>query len=142
MEALTALSLAGTIVQFVQFSIELYSQSRKLYRSSLHGSLPADVIDTEVIANDLHKQIDRLKAYAALAGQSIDEDLRQLYNSCISVAEELSSILRRLRVNGTGGKWASFKAAMRSVRTLPQVDDLKRRLDALTREVQLYVNAD
>lgn len=42
MDPLSALSLAGTIVQFVDFSCKLISQTRKAYKSTT--GLPDDVV--------------------------------------------------------------------------------------------------
>jgi hypothetical protein len=124
METIAAIGLAGTIVQFLQFSLDLFSRSKQLYRSS-QGAL-AEAVDTKVIANDLLKRINVLKAYASLTVQDVDEQLKLLCDRCKTVAEELLSILERVRVKGKRQKWPTFKAAILSVRTQPQVEDLKR----------------
>src|SRR5881394_2190581 len=125
MESAAAFALAGTIAQLLQFSLDLFSRSRKLYRSS-EGALAED-IDTQVVANDLLKRINILKTYASLAKQDVDENLILLCDSCTTVAEELLSILEHVRVRGKRQKWPSFKAAILSVHTRSQVEDLKGR---------------
>lgn len=135
METVAAFSLAGTIAQFLQFSLELFSRSKQLYRSS-QGAL-SEAVNTEVIAKDIIKRVQLLKAEAVLAGQDIDEDLQLLCDSSVAVAEELLSILERVRVKKKRQIWPSFKAAILSVRTQRQVKDLKKRLDALAQQVQL-----
>lgn len=136
MEAVAAFSMTGTIAQFLQFSLDLFSRSQQLYRSS-QGSL-AEYVDAEIIAKDLLKGIKLLKAHVSLVGQDVDDDLKLLCDSCTTIAEELLCVLERVRLKGKHQKWPSFKAAILSVRTQPQAEDLKRRLDALAQEAQLY----
>jgi hypothetical protein len=51
MDPITALGVAGTIVQFVDFGIRVVSKSNKIYHSG-DGSL-AENYDLEKVANDL-----------------------------------------------------------------------------------------
>ena len=59
MDSLTALSLAGNVVQFVDFGNKLLSQSRELYRST-QGSLAADD-ELHLVTADLSALILKLR---------------------------------------------------------------------------------
>jgi hypothetical protein len=137
MEPFAAVSLAGAIVQFLQFSLDLFSRSKQLYQSS-QGSLP-EAVDAKVIANDFIRCINKLKVCGFRAGQHVDEDLKLLCDSSIMVAEELLSVLEVVRVKRGHQKWSTFKAAILSVHTQSQVHNLQKRLQALLQEVHLCI---
>jgi len=59
MDPLTALSLAGNVVQFVDFGCQLLSHSRELYRSP-RGSLAADD-EIHLVTVDLRALILKLR---------------------------------------------------------------------------------
>ena len=59
MDPLTALGLAANIVQFVDFTSKLISQSHEIYRSA-DGALE-DHVALENVANNLSKLSDELK---------------------------------------------------------------------------------
>jgi hypothetical protein len=103
---------------------------------SPQGALPENV-EAAVIVSRLLEHVQALKASAALAGQDADEKWIRLSASCTAVAEELVSALERVRLKRRGNKWLTFRAALLSVWTRPQIEALQRRLDATAQELQL-----
>ena len=61
MEALTALSVASSVIQFVDFGCKLLSQSRQLYKSA-EGILTENV-DIEILTQDLINMIKACVGY-------------------------------------------------------------------------------
>jgi len=137
MDALVAAGFAANIFQFLQFSLDLFDRLKRIHQSS-QGALPEN-IETGVIVCDLLKRVNDIKTWATLAGGNTDEQLTYLSESCTTVAGELVSVLDRVRLKGTGKKWSTFKVALLSVWTRPQMEALQKRLDAIRQELQLHI---
>lgn len=107
MDALTALSVASSVIQFVDFSSKLVSKSKKLYKSS-NGVLDS-TIDAERLASDLTGLLLGLKRKLPenniLSGESLliqrsenDDNLDALCSRSIEIGEKLLRKLQKLRV--------------------------------------------
>lgn len=106
MEALTALSVASSVIQFVDFGSKLVSKSKKLYRSK-RGVLDS-TIDSERIIHDLTLLLVSLKRKLPenriLSSESPpkrsvnDEALDELCKRSVEIAEQLLRRLEKLRV--------------------------------------------
>ena len=113
MEPLTALSVATSVIQFVDFGSKLLSNSRKLYKSA-DGVLQEN-LDTEVLTNDLQKLLlglqRKLPEHRPLPRQSDSSTIRDIENDAalddlcrrsVEIAEELLRRLDKLKVPSTG----------------------------------------
>jgi hypothetical protein len=109
MDPLTALSIASSVVQFVDFGSKLLSNSRKLYKSS-HGIL-SENLDIEDVTQDLRSLLQGLKRKLpedrllrnvppSDAGQRSDDDeaLDHLCRRSVTIAEDLLKRLNKLTV--------------------------------------------
>lgn len=106
MEALAALSVASSVIQFVDFSSKLLSKSRKLYKSK-NGVL-SSTIDSERIITDLTSLLvslrRKLPENRILSGETPiqrsenDEALDGLCKRSVEIAEQLLHKLEKLRV--------------------------------------------
>lgn len=106
MEALTALSVASSVIQFVDFGSKLVSKSKKLYKSK-HGVLDS-TIDSERIIHDLNMLLVSLKRKLPekriLSSETPpersenDEALDELCKRSVEIAEQILRRLERLRV--------------------------------------------
>ncbi|KAI1854673.1 hypothetical protein JX265_002313 [Neoarthrinium moseri] len=109
MEALTALSVARSVIAFVNFGGKLVSNTRKLYRSA-NGML-SSAIDVEVLTmylmTILHGLRRQLPEYRILSDSTSsngwkrsleDEALDDLYVRCVSIVQTLLDRLGRLKV--------------------------------------------
>ena len=104
MDPLTALSLTGTVIQFVDFGSRLLSQGRQLYNSA-DGKLTANE-ENEVITRDLHNLIKKLRQSISspehFVGGFTQEDLEQknglelICDRAATVAEEIIVRLNEL----------------------------------------------
>lgn len=147
LEALTALSLAGTIVQFVDFSGKLLAKGHEIYDSGDGASIGNS--DIEAAAKNLRDLTGRLDASAVSrrgdAG-SIDTSivsevaLTQLTTKCSAVAGELLEVLDRLKVQGgSNRRWKSFRQALDGSLKQGRVDEINSRLQALRQELSFNV---
>jgi hypothetical protein len=109
MEALTALSIASSVITFVDFGSKLLSNSKKLYKAP-NGAL-SSVVDIETITSDLMTLTQSLRrklpehrapSDSLHASQEQVEDVEALDNLCIrsiEIAEELKRRLYKLKLN-------------------------------------------
>jgi len=130
---LVAFGVVGTLLQFVQFGLELFSQCKEIYDSS--ADTLAESVDTRTIA---HLWMDRIETARRTVATRPDVDFEQLCDSCRKVALDLSKIICRLEVHGTHRKWASFKAAVQRVMKKKDVEVLKTRFETLRNEIDRY----
>ena len=133
MDPVAAIGLAGNIVQFVDFSWKLLSETRDLYDSSTGVSADNDVLES--ISSDLINLNDALTA-PSTAG-AIPNRLRHLASQCKGAAEELLEVLDKIKVKGSHRKWKSFMQALRSVWKKEQIENLFKRMERLRNEMQI-----
>ena len=113
LDPLTALGLAGNLIQVIQFSYDIVSEGNKLYHDA-SGVLTQNK-SVEEVSNDLADLSESLKTKQeewrkAHGRTSLDPDelrLRNLCDRCVEVAYELQIQLNKLkakegRANGSG----------------------------------------
>ena len=119
MDPLSALSVAASTVQFVDFGCRLFSDVKEVYNSA-DGAL-IDHTQSENAATRLSNLTEGLKAslrakkdgWLVPGGQALEA----ICHGCIEVASELQSVFQKLRINyGTKHRrWESFRKALLSV---------------------------
>ncbi|KAM0794758.1 hypothetical protein BDR22DRAFT_676431 [Usnea florida] len=129
LESLAALSLAGNVVQFIDFGCRLLSKSRELYRSS-DGAL-AENVEIENIASSLTALSKGLTPGSSQTqSESIDyENLRSLAEDCKSIATELLQALRKLKVKDPQTKLQCFRTALKRIWRSEKIENISKRLD-------------
>ena len=150
LDPITALSVAGTIVQFVDFSYKIITFSTQLQKSA-RGALQVPEI-LELVANDLVKLTKKLHRLDDASESVSDEEqaLIDLCKSCNSVADEIISKLRTLKMQGgprdvlgkRTKKWESFHQAIRYAWADDQLSELSRTLSGLKQALGLRVMVD
>ena len=129
LESLAALSLAGNIVQFVDFGCRLFSKSRELYRSS--DGVLAENVELENIANSLTALSKGLTPGSSQTQpESIDyKNLRSLAKDCKSIATELLQALHELKVKDPQKKLQCFRTALKRIWRSEEIENIAKRLD-------------
>ena len=122
----SALALANSIVQFVDFSSKLLSESKEIYRS-VNGTT-AKNCDLEIIVQDLAAASLPL-ADRSPEDRSLDETLARLAKACNNVAGDLLSELTKLKAPESHRKWKSAYQALTSVWKHRKIRDYKDRLN-------------
>jgi hypothetical protein len=149
MDPLTALSVAGTVVQFVDFGTKILMKTRQII-SSAAGATTVNA-ELELLTQDLVKLIVKLgrplRKSDARGGESEDEQaLENLCDECRKVANELLHHLNGLKVtkkkaNGKGPVWESLAKALKSAWTADEVESLMRRLSMFRQSIDTHILA-
>ena len=137
LDPLSAISLAGTITQFVNYATKLISKGHALCKSG-EGAL-AENLDLEMIARNLTDINFRvLQAYrklpsttdpAATASFLDQQSLKSIAEACDDLAKQLLDALQKLRVQGSHRTWKSVRQAFKSVWEKSHIDDLRVRME-------------
>jgi len=142
MDPLSALSVAGTVVQFVDFSSKLISATRQLYSNSklkVHEQ-------AATAANDLLDYSTKIRRPLLLTSVSgcLTEDeaaLEAVCHGCVDLAENFLKRLSRLKVPGQDARhiWDSLGQALLSIWTKDELDSIEQRLVEFRREIDSRV---
>lgn len=145
-DPLTALGLAGNLIQVIQFSYDLVSESNRIYEDA-GGSLVRNKA-TEEVAGDLESLTNGLKArqdewrnrHGATALDPDEARLRNLCERCIEVSLELQAQLTKLKVKeGQAKRLRSYKQALISVWRKDAIEEISQRLEQYQRELDTRV---
>ncbi|KAH8786794.1 hypothetical protein F5882DRAFT_326431 [Hyaloscypha sp. PMI_1271] len=140
LDALSAVSLAATIVQFVDFSSKIVSKGYHLHRSA-EGVLPENARLAYVIA-DLKDLNIKLQCHERLGCLTRDEQaLEDLSSQCSTLATELLGRLEKLKVeqNVKNRKWKSFRQALKIVWGKEALDQMAATLSDYRSQLELHV---
>jgi hypothetical protein len=145
MDPLTALSVAGTIIQFVDFGTKLLKSSVQLYKSN-QGTLKAHE-ELKLITGDLHVVISKIRGSQCVTpGNSVppiagDEGIQgsfvKICDETAEIAAELLKKLNGIRVkDGKDRAWESVKAAVKAAWSKDEIQSLEKRLRLLKESLQ------
>jgi hypothetical protein len=129
MGGLSALSVAASVAQFIEFGCSV-SKSKEIYRS-IKG-LPTQQVESITAAKRLADLSERIKAARQIKGsgtldrQTDEQALEAICEGCISVPKELISKLEKLKVKDVGKfrKYKSFRQALKTVWLKEAVDGI------------------
>jgi len=149
LEPLSAISLAGNVVQFIDLCSKLLAEGWELYRSSAGAT--ASNLELETTAESLGQLSDRIKFSLELRTGVTDDQpsthkttnaedaLRNTAISCRRVADDLLKTLRDLRVKGPNKKWQSFRQPLRGIQKKEQIEQMSKRLSKYREELSLHL---
>jgi hypothetical protein len=144
MDPLTALSVAGTIVQFVDFGTKIVRGTYHMYNSAT-GALPVNE-ELEIITRDLAVLVTKLRqplqAEDAPTGRlhnTLQVALQSLCDDCVRVADKLITRLDSLKVQGRHQVWRSFQHAIKAAWAQKEVDELAATLSKYRASIQTYL---
>ena len=144
MDPFSALSLAGNIIQFVDFGGRLLSKARELCKSPVGTLTVHDEIT--LITTDLEVLVTKLRLSTS-SNLDIDENddgvkvLRKLCDEAASVAEELLKRLGTLKLDSDGKnrRLGSLQVAVRSLWNEKEILGLSKRLATLKEALETRV---
>ena len=131
LDPFTALSVAGNIVQFVDFSCKLVRNAQSIAKSTTGSSETA--MELTAIANDVEQLSDAINTSSSL----YPFQLMNLAAQCKSLARELLDILGRLRKEGKHPRWESFLVALKEIWRQDKINDFVQRLSLLQHQLVL-----
>ncbi|CZR65525.1 uncharacterized protein PAC_15425 [Phialocephala subalpina] len=147
MDPVTALGVASSVVQLVDFAQSLVRSTYEIYKS-ISGQSSASV-DLQTITTSLKTLNDDLRQSVESAAlgkgktppSNNDAELLALCQNCNVVADKLISALDRLKAEKNHKIWDSFGRALLTVWTKKEVESLEKQLDQYRHQISLLINA-
>lgn len=142
MDPLTCLSVAGTVVQFVDFASKLISKGHELYKAGELSVYEKVALATNDLL-DLNTKLQKpLYSDGALHCVTKDEaDLQDLCNASSELAKELLERLGRLKITDKYNVTRSLRKAFRSVWEGKELGELEDRLERLRSAIDTRILA-
>ncbi|KAN0112459.1 hypothetical protein V8E51_005410 [Hyaloscypha variabilis] len=138
MDPITALGVAGNVIQFLELGVKAVSKAREIQHSS-NGAL-VEHIEIGVLTEDISAVAVKL---AASAGAATGNDrLDCICEQCTIVAKELSEALKEMKADGKKSRIKSARKALKAMWGKKRVEDMKRRLEGYRDEIQFHVLVD
>jgi hypothetical protein len=140
LDAMSALSLAATIVQFVDFSSKVVSKGCHLYKSP-DGALPENE-QLRFMITDLRDLNRRLQHHETLGCLTKEERaLEDLSSRCEEIGTELLGKLATLQVANEAKfrKWKSFRQGLKTVWSQEGLDKMAASLSDYRSQLELHI---
>lgn len=141
MDPLSAVSLAGNIIQFVEFGSNLVRGSIDIYKSA-DGATSINS-ELELITEDLTGLCSKLirprnnKEERTLP--KAEFDLLELSRSCVALGRQFLEMLESLKVNGRNRKWDSVRQALKTQWKAKDIEQYRQRLDSFRSEIACHL---
>ncbi|KAE9364398.1 hypothetical protein N431DRAFT_488965 [Stipitochalara longipes BDJ] len=129
MDPLTALSVAASVVQFVDFTFKVLSDAHQLYENgelSVHEQTSKVAHDLASFSRQLRKSIRDQNSTAALTENELELDL--LCRECASLSSELITKLENLKPPARGHPWESVGHALKSMWSRKDLNEVEVKL--------------
>ncbi|KAH7370332.1 hypothetical protein BKA65DRAFT_545039 [Rhexocercosporidium sp. MPI-PUGE-AT-0058] len=143
LDPLTAFSLAGTVVQFIDFSCKIISTTRELSHSMNGAS--EEFNNHEIVTRDLLGMSEKLEAsveecfVGGVPYSSSDEVSKGLSKGCGSLSKTMLSRLDKLKAQNGAGKRKSFKQAIRTLSSQKEILEIAARLAGYQQQMEIHV---
>jgi len=143
LDPLTALSVAASIVQFVDFAAELLTKGKEIHRS---GGL-SDNNEIEAASSRLHTLSSKLGESLRLNPGPLseqDQSLEYISQGCVKISVELDALLQNLKVPAwqRHRRWGSLRQAFKSLWSKKEVQKCEEELAKLRDELEIHVLFD
>lgn len=145
MDPLTAVSLAGTIVQFVSFSREIVHIGKETYMSASGARTETVEVETMIASlSTIHDSLRCVWSNDRVAHERSNQEqmLIKLVEQCEPIYKELQTILQKLHVQGNHRKWKSFCTALKYAWKEDEINDLEKRLIRLQGQIDSHLISD
>jgi len=134
LEAFAALSLSASIVQFVEFGSKLLNESRQVSKSATGASKEHENLQS--LADGLQRVLQELATSSASLSElenvsETEMELDSLAKECRSVANELRTLLGKIKRGNANTRRASILQAIRFVWSESNIDAIKIQLERL-----------
>ena len=135
LDPVTAIGLASSMIQIVDFGCRLVSQTQEVYHSA-SGATKDNVTRAEITKDisSLLKDLTRKDQNFPRLNPD-DIALGKLVDSCEHEANELMHLLEQLDVPDNVTQWKSCRKAIKIVREEGKVKDIERRLFKLQKQI-------
>lgn len=142
LDPFTALSVASSVVQFVDFGTKLISKGKEFYQSA--DGVLSDHAEQAAISSRLAELSKGLSNWIPIsaAGKKfspVEEALRETALECMQFADDFTGAIDELRVTGNHRKWKSFRQALKSVWKKEGIEERLVKLDRLRQQVVIHL---
>jgi hypothetical protein len=138
MDPLTALGLAGNVVQFVDFSSKLLCGAYEVYSST--SGATAETADLDTVIKDLQAVTRRLSPPSSKPRTDDEIALSSLVSNCRKLSEDIQKVLNKLQSKNPHQKWASLRVAWSSMRKREKLVSLETRLNRYRSEILVRIS--
>lgn len=128
----TSLALAGNILQFIDFTWKLLSESRTIYHSDTGSS------DDHVVLERIVKNLHPLVANLTISNTASDQ-LKDIATTCQNVSAQLLEALMKLEMHGQKSRWKSFVHALKNVWEQSQITNLTIQLEKAQNQLNTHL---
>jgi hypothetical protein len=155
LDPLTAVSLATSIVQFVDFSSKVIAKTAEIYRDKSTSHILSSGLDAGLATRNLILVTNHIREYARpieeklTASTEKEAALLELTHRCEQLGKELIGIFQRLEetVSSRRGRkathlWLNLGNAIRTVWNEPIIEEMKTRLESMRGQLHLHVSAE
>ncbi|KAJ6190240.1 hypothetical protein N7519_000261 [Penicillium mononematosum] len=132
MDPLTAISLAGNILTFIDFSYKIISGVNNVL-STPNGMTP-DNERLSVLVEGLNAVTQNLVTDIPARTEN-EKQLCALATNCHSLSGELYQILGRLKVGDKKSKWEGLRVKWHNMRKEKEIDSIERRLNGYQSQI-------
>ena len=143
LDPLTALSLAGNVVQFIQFGCSLAATAHDVHTSNAGGS--KENLEMEAVTSRLLQSVEDLESDHARAVSQTDvktpteRRLLEISESCTMVANDILRRLQKLKLHVSPTVWNSVSRAFKCAWSRDELNDLTRRLRTYISELETTI---
>lgn len=149
MDPLSALSLAGTIAQFVQFATGLFQGTRKIYESVSGSTEKSDSLDyihmtLSDLLTKLNASAQQTDSRVRIVASGLPKDapsLSVLASMCRQDCFKILGIIQKMKAEAHSGPkiWKSFRAALAESTKAHDVEQLHQRITSYQRLMVLHL---
>ena len=145
LDPFTTLSLAGNVVQFVQFGCTLAAKAHDVY-SSKSGAAEEN-LEMENVTSRLLGTVHDLEAHLSSVSPSNFPDsiskssrrLLEIADACKMIAQDILRRLEAMKTHQPPSVWNSVRQAVKIMWTKDELDALMRRLKAYISELDTAI---
>lgn len=133
LDPFTSLSVATSVVQFIDFAAKLVSQAGEIYSSA--DGITVEYAELDAVARNMVQLDQDLRRGEGTTG--LDRETREICSACRTSAAELIEAIDGLKSQGAKSKWKSMYRALCAVWGSKKVEALARRLDRLRSQLNM-----
>lgn len=140
----TAVSLASSVIQFVDFGTKLITKGHEIRHSAegtteRHFELGLISARLTTLSANLHNAM-RMKASSSHGLTDDERTLMRLAEASQSVSEKLASALEALKIQRPNdGKWSGLRATLKHCWGQEKIQELETRLDSLRKQLAMQL---
>ena len=144
MDPVSALGVAASVAQFVDFAGTLFSGTYQIYKSAtgqtkFNFDLMTITTSLNTLNNDIRSSLDRATSDGKTLSKA-DVEIDAICRGCSKVAGQLILALEKLKAQEGHNFWESFRKALQTVWHKNEVESLGKQLETFRMQITLRIN--